>query len=67
MRSDILDKARKLRDALEREHSATVHKANVACRASEAKFKAAQKHVMDLEFAVISAEASIAADARRAR
>jgi hypothetical protein len=67
MRSDILDKARADLAAVQKEHASLVHKAYVQVKASKAKYDASKKRVMDLEFAVITAEASIAADKRRAR
>ena len=67
MRSDILDKARADLALVEREHASLVHKAYQQVKASKAKYDAGQRRVRDLELAVISAEASIAADKRRAR
>lgn len=67
MRSDILDKARADLALVERQHASIVHKAHQQVKASKAKYDAAKKRVMDLEFAVISAEAAIAAEKRRAR
>lgn len=56
MRYDILDQARKQRDELLKDHRTVVSKAAVAVRASKAKYDAAQRRVMDLELAAVSAE-----------
>jgi len=67
MKSDLLESARRIRDAVLKDHQQIVHKAASAVRASKTKYEAAQKQVRDLELAVITAEAAIAADMRRAR
>jgi hypothetical protein len=67
MRSDILNKARADLSAIQKEHASTVHRAYATVQASKKRYDAAKKRVMDLEFAAVSAEASIAADKRRTR
>lgn len=67
MRSDILDKARADLSRAQKEHASLVHKAHQQVNASKAKYEAAKKRAMDLEFAVISAEAAMAAEKRRTR
>lgn len=67
MKYDLLESARKERDAVLKDHRQIVHKAASAVRISKAKFEAAQNRVRDLELSVISAEAAVRAEQRRAR
>jgi hypothetical protein len=56
MKYDRLEQARKELDALEREHHSTVHRANVAVKASRAKLDAARRKIRAMEFAVVEFE-----------
>lgn len=67
MRYEILEKARAERDRIERDHASTVHKANVAVRASRTKLDAAKKRVRNLEFAAMQAELAMQAERAQER